>query len=86
MEDGNRTDAASTSKTQAASIHLQSTASTPANTSVCHPASDSDCFTKSCLLGLKNEDAYEIAIPYEENSFEQQGFFTQSDQSFDGES
>uniref|UniRef100_H3CRP9 Coiled-coil domain containing 106a n=1 Tax=Tetraodon nigroviridis TaxID=99883 RepID=H3CRP9_TETNG len=35
------------------------------------------------LQSLKNEDTYEIAIPYEENSFEQQGFFTQNDQSFD---
>uniref|UniRef100_A0A3Q3JC27 Coiled-coil domain containing 106a n=1 Tax=Monopterus albus TaxID=43700 RepID=A0A3Q3JC27_MONAL len=58
MEDGNRTDAASTSKSHAGSLHLQ----TP-----------------------KNEDAYEIAIPYEESSFEQQGFFSQSDQNFDGE-
>uniref|UniRef100_A0A3Q3JC18 Coiled-coil domain containing 106a n=1 Tax=Monopterus albus TaxID=43700 RepID=A0A3Q3JC18_MONAL len=56
MEDGNRTDAASTSKSHAGSLHLQ----TP-----------------------KNEDAYEIAIPYEESSFEQQGFFSQSDQNFD---
>ncbi|XP_018538172.1 coiled-coil domain-containing protein 106a [Lates calcarifer] len=56
MEDGNRTDAASTSKNHAGSIHLQ----TP-----------------------KNEDAYEIAIPYEESNFEQQGFFNQSDQNFD---
>ncbi|XP_044064973.1 coiled-coil domain-containing protein 106a isoform X2 [Siniperca chuatsi] len=56
MEDGNRTDAASTSKSHAGSLHLQ----TP-----------------------KNEDAYEIAIPYEENNFEQQGFFNQSDQNFD---
>ncbi|XP_003966292.1 coiled-coil domain-containing protein 106a [Takifugu rubripes] len=56
MEDGNRTDAASTSKSHGGSIHLQS---------------------------LKNEDTYEIAIPYEENSFEQQGFFTQNDQNFD---
>ncbi|XP_017270744.1 coiled-coil domain-containing protein 106a [Kryptolebias marmoratus] len=56
MEDGNRSDAASTSKSHTGSLHLQ----TP-----------------------KNEDAYEISIPYEESSFEQQGFFNQSDQSFD---
>ncbi|XP_075896996.1 coiled-coil domain-containing protein 106a isoform X1 [Nelusetta ayraudi] len=56
MEDGNRNDAASTSKSHAASLHLQ----TP-----------------------KNEDTYEIAIPYEENNFEQQGFYNQSDQNFD---
>ncbi|XP_013868119.1 coiled-coil domain-containing protein 106a [Austrofundulus limnaeus] len=56
MEDSNRSDAASTSKSHTGSIHLQ----TP-----------------------KNEDAYEISIPYEENSFEQQGFFNQSDQNFD---
>ncbi|XP_047454514.1 coiled-coil domain-containing protein 106a isoform X1 [Mugil cephalus] len=56
MEDGNRNDAASTSKSHAGSLHLQ----TP-----------------------KNEDAYEIAIPYEENNFEQQGFFNQTDQNFD---
>ncbi|XP_037532804.1 coiled-coil domain-containing protein 106a [Nematolebias whitei] len=56
MEDGNRSDAASTSKSHTGSLHLQ----TP-----------------------KNEDAYEISIPYEENSFEQQGFFNQPDQNFD---
>ncbi|KAK5862162.1 hypothetical protein PBY51_017587 [Eleginops maclovinus] len=56
MEDGNRTDAASTSKSHAGSLHLQ----TP-----------------------KNEETYEIVIPYEENTFEQQGFFNQSDQNFD---
>lgn len=56
MEDGNRSDAASTSKSHAGSLHLQ----TP-----------------------KNEDAYEIAIPYEESNFVQQGFFNQSDQNFD---
>ncbi|XP_072250192.1 coiled-coil domain-containing protein 106a [Leuresthes tenuis] len=56
MEDGNRSDAASTSKSHAGSLHLQ----TP-----------------------KNEDSYEITIPYEESNFEQQGFFNQSDQNFD---
>ncbi|XP_056142075.1 coiled-coil domain-containing protein 106a [Lampris incognitus] len=56
MEDGNRSDAASTSKNHTGSIHLQ----TP-----------------------KNEDTYEIAIPYEESNFEQQGFFNQNDQNFD---
>ncbi|KAM9723828.1 coiled-coil domain-containing protein 106-like [Menidia menidia] len=56
MEDGNRSDAASTSKSHAGSLHLQSP---------------------------KNEDAYEISIPYEESNFEQQGFFNQSDQNFD---
>lgn len=56
MEDGNRNDPASTSKSHAASLHLQ----TP-----------------------KNEDAYEITIPYEENNFEQQTFYNQSDQNFD---
>ncbi|KAM9309060.1 coiled-coil domain-containing protein 106a isoform 2-T2 [Pholidichthys leucotaenia] len=57
MEDGNRNDAAATSKSHTGALQLQ----TP-----------------------KNEDAYEIAIPYEESSFEQQGFFNQSDQNFDG--
>ncbi|XP_075965554.1 coiled-coil domain-containing protein 106-like [Anarhichas minor] len=56
MEDGNRTDAASTSKSHAGSLHLQ----TP-----------------------KNEDAYEISIPYEESNFEQQGFFNQGDPNFE---
>lgn len=42
------------------------------------------CLFFSCSAP-KNEDAYEIAIPYEENNFEQQGFFNQSDQNFDGE-
>uniref|UniRef100_A0A3P9NU12 Coiled-coil domain containing 106a n=1 Tax=Poecilia reticulata TaxID=8081 RepID=A0A3P9NU12_POERE len=57
MEDGNRSDGPSTSKSHVGSFHLQ----TP-----------------------KSEDTYEIAIPFEENNFEQQGFFNQSDQNFDG--
>ncbi|XP_027868252.1 coiled-coil domain-containing protein 106a isoform X1 [Xiphophorus couchianus] len=56
MEDGNRSDGASTSKSHVGSFHLQ----TP-----------------------KSEDTYEITIPFEENNFEQQGFFNQSDQNFD---
>ncbi|XP_029308117.1 coiled-coil domain-containing protein 106a [Cottoperca gobio] len=56
MEDVNRADAASTSKSHTSSLPLQ----TP-----------------------KNEEAYEIVIPYEENNFEQQGFFNQSDQNFE---
>ncbi|KAF7227096.1 coiled-coil domain-containing protein 106a isoform X2 [Nothobranchius furzeri] len=56
MEDGNRSDVASTSKSHAGSLRLQ----TP-----------------------KNEDAYEISVPYEESNFEQQGFFNQTDQNFD---
>lgn len=50
-----------------------------------------DCFvvvsakTAFCLHSApKNEDTYEIAIPYEESNFEQQGFFNQSDPNFDG--
>ncbi|KAJ3598213.1 hypothetical protein NHX12_001724 [Muraenolepis orangiensis] len=56
MEDGNRSDAAATTKNHTASIQLQ----TP-----------------------KNEDTYEIAIPYEESNFEQQGFFSQTDPHFE---
>uniref|UniRef100_A0A1A8HM80 Coiled-coil domain containing 106 n=1 Tax=Nothobranchius korthausae TaxID=1143690 RepID=A0A1A8HM80_9TELE len=56
MEDGNRSDVASTSKSHAGSLRLQ----TP-----------------------KNEDTYEISVPYEESNFEQQGFFNQTDQNFD---
>lgn len=38
-----------------------------------------------CLFSApKSEDTYEITIPFEENNFEQQGFFNQSDQNFDG--
>ena len=41
--------------------------------------------TTSVFSAPKNEDSYEITIPYEESNFEQQGFFNQSDQNFDGE-
>lgn len=34
----------------------------------------------------KNEDAYEISIPFEENNYEQQGgFYNQNDQNFDSQ-
>lgn len=37
-------------------------------------------------LAPKNEDAYEISIPFEDNNFDQQGgFYNQNDQNFDGQ-
>nr|XP_057912278.1 coiled-coil domain-containing protein 106a [Doryrhamphus excisus]XP_057912279.1 coiled-coil domain-containing protein 106a [Doryrhamphus excisus]XP_057912280.1 coiled-coil domain-containing protein 106a [Doryrhamphus excisus]XP_057912281.1 coiled-coil domain-containing protein 106a [Doryrhamphus excisus] len=56
MENGNRCEVASASKSNSASLHLQ----TP-----------------------KNEEIYEITMPLEESSFEQQGFLQQSDANFD---
>uniref|UniRef100_A0A3Q3XFY0 Uncharacterized protein n=1 Tax=Mola mola TaxID=94237 RepID=A0A3Q3XFY0_MOLML len=47
------------------------------------PAKDSSTRRAPVYTTPKNEDAYEIAIPYEENNFEQQGFFNQTDQNFD---
>ncbi|XP_038140328.1 coiled-coil domain-containing protein 106a [Cyprinodon tularosa] len=46
-------------------------------------ASTSKSHASLHLQTPKNEDTYEIAIPFEENNFEQQGFFNQSDQNFD---
>lgn len=87
MEDVHRTDAASASKSQAGSLHLQSMALKTANK--CFSALRSGVIFNTMhiftLSAPKNEDTYEIAIPYEENNFEQQGFFNQSDQNFDGE-
>lgn len=93
MEDGNRSDAASTSKSHTGSLHLQSKTVKLIwlfhwfivwfynRFDIIHSLL---CIFFSCLAP-KNEDTYEIAIPYEESNFEQQGFFNQTDQNFDGE-
>lgn len=87
MEDGNRNDAASTSKSHTGSLHLQSMAFKCLHGlfPTWRPSSRINTLHIFSHSAPKNEDAYEIAIPYEENNFEQQGFFNQGDQNFDGE-
>lgn len=36
------------------------------------------------LTDLKNEDGYEISIPFEDSSADQSGFYNQNDHMFDG--
>ncbi len=36
------------------------------------------------MTGLKNEDGYEISIPFEDNSLDESGFYNQNDHTFDG--
>lgn len=86
MEDGNRNNTASTSKSHTAALHLQSKALKILWTSVCGSSSFKMNVEHIYFHSApKNEDTFEITIPYEENNFEQQGFYNQSDQNFDGE-
>ncbi|XP_016348226.1 coiled-coil domain-containing protein 106-like isoform X3 [Sinocyclocheilus anshuiensis] len=43
---------------------------------------DAQRSTRSCR-GLKNEDGYEISIPFEDNSLDESGFCNQNDHTFD---
>ncbi|XP_026087608.1 coiled-coil domain-containing protein 106-like [Carassius auratus] len=43
---------------------------------------DAQRSTRSCR-GLKNEDGYEISIPFEDNSLDESGFYNQNDHTFD---
>ncbi|KAI2653026.1 Coiled-coil domain-containing protein 106 [Labeo rohita] len=43
---------------------------------------DAQRSTRSCR-GLKNEDGYEISIPFEDTSLDESGFYNQSDHIFD---
>lgn len=36
------------------------------------------------LTDLKNEDGYEISIPFEDSSADESGFYNQTDHTFDG--
>ncbi|XP_042632402.1 coiled-coil domain-containing protein 106-like isoform X1 [Cyprinus carpio] len=43
---------------------------------------DAQRSTRSCR-GLKNEDGYEVSIPFEDNSLDESGFYNQNDHTFD---